>query len=591
MTTRILILACHNFQQEVSASIRAEGWIDVSCAEFASRCGRPPIGWDEIRALLPADCGHVLILGHACVRGLSEVPADFPQTRIVPLAQCFHLVAGETLVNEAIASGSYLITAAWLADWRGQINDMGFNPERAGDFFSDFAKELLLLDTGIDPDVVTRLADLQKHTNLPVRRIVVGLDYTRLLLVRLVAECRYEEARREALESRQRHARELADHVAAMDMLVQLAKTQNEESAVAAIENLFHMLFAPAALHYIRVEKEVPIQRNPIPADVHAAMTRLRNDHGWTPDGQGFMLRIARGEELMGLIAVDRLAFPAYRERYLNMALALTGVCGLSIENARNRKKLLESEKMASLSILVAGVAHEINTPIGVGLLAASSMQQQVRQLGQKFAERRMSQSDLRHYLDTAEASTDLVRRNLERVGQLTDAFRKVAIQGDAMEKGSIRLNDCVSDVIRGMGDRLPTERITVRVECEPTLEIKSMPAAWFSIFDNLIVNSLKHGFKNRQNGIIDIRITANQKRVRVDYHDDGSGLSPEVQARIFDPFFTTDLPDSMGLGMHLVYNLITHGLGGSIQCESEQGSGVSFHIEAPIETGAEVKQ
>jgi signal transduction histidine kinase len=583
MTTKLCILGCHNFHQEVGAGVTAEGWNDVVVVAFPARCGRPPVNWDELRPMVPADCGQVVVLGRACLKDLGEPPAGFPPTRVVPVAQCFHLVAGEALVNEAIAGGAYLITSAWLADWRGQLKTMGFAPEQAGEFFQDFARELVLLDTGLDPDATARLAELQETTKLPARRIAVGLDTVRLRLSRLVLEWRLAAAQDATKEQARRHAGELADYVAAMDMLVQLAKTQNEAEAIVTIEDLFRMLFAPAALYYLPVENTIPISRDPIPAGMDAALRSLRDDYAWTPNGDGFLLRIGRGEEVLGLVAVDRLAFPSYRERYLNMALAVTGICGLAIENARNRKKLLEAEKMASLGILVAGVAHEINTPLGVGLVASSSLQKQSRQLAQRFAARSMSQSDLEQYLESAESSTDLVRRNLERIGHLVDTFRQVAVDGIPLEKQTFRLKECLDDVIRSLGDRLPKEHIEVSIACDPELEVESVRSDWVSIFVNLIGNSLKHGFREREKGRIEIHIASDRKRLRVDYHDDGVGLAPKALARIFDPFFTTDLQHGMGLGMHLVYNLITHRMDGSIQCASQPGEGVRFHIDIPL--------
>lgn len=537
--------------------------------------------WDELRPLLPDECEQLVVLGCVCLDGLGDPPAGFPPTRTLRMEQCFHLVAGRQLVNQAM-DGGYLITPGWLADWRGNLKEMGFAPTDAGECFREFARELVLLDTGIDPETESRLDELREHLKLPIKRIPVGLEHTQLLLVRLVLEWRLEKERHAAQEQERRHASELADHVAAMDMLTRLAKTQQEAEAIAVIEELFRMLFAPTALHYLRVENEIHIPNQPIPAEMLTALRGLHADYAWTQDGCGFLLRIGRGDKVLGLIAIDRLAFPEYRERYVNMALTVTGVCGLAVENARNRKKILEAEKMASLGILVAGVAHEINTPIGVVLAAASTLQEQSRNLAFRFAERSMTQSDLKHYLESVESSTGLICRNLERIGHLTDAFRQVAVADQSLEKHMFRLRDCLDEVIRSLGDRLPAERISVNIQCDPELEIESLYGDWVSIFLNLIGNSLKHGFKGRERGVIDISIIIDQKRVRVTYHDDGVGLAPEVLVRIFDPFYTTDHQQGMGLGMHLVYNLITHRLGGTIHCESQPGQGVLFHIEVP---------
>jgi len=583
MTTKLCILNCHNFHKEVAGAIAAEGWDDVVTAEFPSRCGHPPINWDELRPLVPEECDQVMVLGRACMSELDESPDDFPPTRVVKVEQCFHLVAGQSLISEVIAGGAYIMTPGWLVDWPGQIKRLGFAPDQAAEFFSDFAKELLLLDTGTETDVESRLAELSEAVNLPARRIVVGLDFTRMLLAKLVLEWRLEREQRSCTESGQRHAGELADMVAAMDMLTQLAKTQNEDEAIGTIRELFQMLFAPKALHYLKVENDIPLPEQGTPAEMLDSMRTLADEYALTSDGKGFLLRIGRGDAMLGVIAIDGLSFPEYRDRYLNMALVVTGVCGLAIENARTRRKLIEAAKMASLGIMVAGVAHEINTPLGVGLTAASTLQKQGTDLAQRFGEQSMTQSDLEHYLESAGASSRLILDNLERIGHLIDTFRHVAVDGDATAaKQTFGLKDCIDEVIRSLGDRLPAERITIDIQCDPTLKIKSLRGDWATIFINLIGNSVKHGFKGREHGMINITVVSDAKKLQLEYRDDGVGLAPESLARIFDPFFSSDLQHGMGLGMYLVYNLITHRMGGDIQCESDLGQGVHFHIEVP---------
>lgn len=584
MSGKLGILCCRNFHAEISAAIVAEGFNDVVAVDFPARCGRPPVSWDELRELLPADCTQLIILGRSCLQGLGTPPAGFPATRLVPQQQCFHLVAGTQLVDDAISQGGYLITATWLADWRGQIQRMGFDPEHCSEFFQEFAKELVLLDTGLDPATPDRLIALKTAVNLPAKRILVGLDHTRLLLGKLVLEWRLNQAESAAQATSRRHAGELADHVAAMDMLVQLARTQRESEAIKAIEDLFQMLFAPAALHYLRVENSTQQASRPIPEAALQAMQALTLDHQWMPDQQGFLLRIAHGEATLGILAVERLAFPQYRARYLNMALAISGICGLAIDNARNRKRLLEAEKMASLGILVAGVAHEINTPLGVGLAAASTLRHHAQTLSEHFTARQMTQSELTQYLAMASSTTELIEQNLTRIGHLIDSFRQIALEGRAPDKHPLRLRACLEEVVRSLGERLPSERITLEIDCDPALEISSSPSDWASIFSNLIGNSLKHGFKDAASGLIRIAARDDGKKVTIDYFDDGRGMDGPVLEKVFDPFFTTDLQQGMGLGMHLVYNLITQRMAGSIQCASAPGQGTHFHIEIPQE-------
>lgn len=577
------ILGCHNFHREVDAAIAAEGWADVSAIAFPARCGRPPLSWDELRALLPNDCAQLVVVGRACMQGLGEAPAGFPPVRLVPQQQCFNIVADPCLVNEAIGEGGYLLTPGWLANWREHVAEMGFTPETAGSFFQDFARKLVLFDTGIDAAAKTQLAELASAVGLPAKRIAVGLDRVRMLLKSVVLDGRLDQERRLRIEAERHHQRELADRVSALDLLGQLARAREETEAIAAIEDVFRMLFAPESWHYLRVEQELPLADPGVPDDVFAALGELRSPWAWTPSGRGFMLRIAHGEHRLGLIAVDGFAFPEFRERYLNLALAISGVCALAIDNARTHKQLVEAERMASLAVLVAGVAHEINTPVGVGLAAASILETQSAGLAQRFAERHMTQSDLTTYLSAAQEEAGLIRSNLERIGSLIDAFRQVAVQGRLPERRRFRLGALFRDILATQGEQLAARNIEVVLDCDNGLEIESVAADWTSILSNLVTNSLQHGFRNRGRGRIAIGVAATTTQLRIDYADDGRGMTDTARARIFDPFFTTDMQNGMGLGMHLVYNLVTHRFGGSITCASEPDKGAQFHIEVPL--------
>lgn len=582
MSTTLAILGCHNFQSEVEAAIAAEGWDDVMAAEFPARCGRPPMGWDEFRALLPADCSRVVVMGRACLGTLADAPTGFPPVTLLRQAQCFHMVASPALVDQAIADGGYLITPGWLKDWRGHLAEMGFQPESAGEFFKDFASRLVLLDTGIDPLCAARLDEFAAVVQLPATRIPVGLDHIRMLLAKVVLEARLERESRQRQEEERRHRRESADHVSAMDLLARLARTQNEDDAVAAIEDVFRMLFAPERCLYQRVtDARVPGDGH-IPAELLTAMRDLQGAWAWTPAGDGFLLRIAREDQTLGLIAVERLAFPEFRERYLNLALAMSGVCALAIDNARTHKRLVEIEKMASLGVLVAGVAHEINTPLGIGLTATSTLQQQSSDIAKRFAARQMTQANLQGYLDATGEELLLVRSNLERIGSLVDAFRQVAVLGGTPTRRRIALQTVINQVLASLGTQMIAAGVTANVDCEASIEINGVHADWVAIFTNLITNSLRHGFGDRGHGRIELRVAHSNGKLDIDYADDGAGMGAEARKRVFDPFFSTDLQHGMGLGMHLVYNLVTQRMGGSITCTSEPGSGSQFHIEVP---------
>jgi signal transduction histidine kinase len=582
MTPRLCIFSCDNFHLEVAACVRAEGWADVVSTEFPARCGRPPIAWDELQNVLPQDCTQVILFGRACLGALGPAPASFPPVQRLIKEQCFHLIASPTLVDTAIAEASYLMSPGWLRNWRSHVAEQGFTPETAGDFYRDFAKQLVLLDTGVEPDVARYAEEFACVTGLPLQRLAVGLDHMRLLLGNAVLEWRLAQSLADSQQHDRSHGAELADHVCAMDLLGRLTQLRQEAEVIAAIEDLFRMLFAPRLVQYQRFEASQRSAAQSVPSWLQSQALSPHSPYVWTTDGNGFALLFAHDGQEVGRITIDGLAFCQYRERYLNLALAMSGVCALALESARTRKRLVEAEKMASLGVMVAGIAHEINTPVGVSVLAASTVQRDTQKLAQSFAERRMTQSSLQTYLSDAQSQNGLILSNLQRVGTLIDAFRQVAVNGLPQTTSPVRLSRCIKDVIASLGDRINGQQFQVRIDCDEMLAIESYPGDWASIFTNLIANSLQHGFKGQEKGQVDISVIQDSKKLLITYADDGVGLTPEGRKRIFDPFFTTDLQNGMGLGMHLVYNLVTQRMGGTITCPEPIANGAIFQIEVP---------
>ncbi len=271
-----------------------------------------------------------------------------------------------------------------------------------------------------------------------------------------------------------------------------------------------------------------------------------------------------------------------YTQAQVELAQANLRLQAANTTLKETQKKLVEAEKMASLGVLVAGVAHEINTPLGVCLSAASALQDESSAVSANFSRRSMTHADLTRYLEASSERAVLIGRNLERMARLIDSFRQLAVGGKSRERQSCRLRECLDGVAGSLGDRMLAIGAVLTIDCPTELLVEGSTEDWSNIFSNLLDNSLKHGFKARAQGHIDIRVTHDTKSLRVDCCDDGVGLTPESVGRIFDPFFTTDLQHGAGLGMHLVYNLVTQRLGGSITCVSTPGNGVCLHIEVP---------
>lgn len=249
----------------------------------------------------------------------------------------------------------------------------------------------------------------------------------------------------------------------------------------------------------------------------------------------------------------------------------------------RAQRQLVESEKLAALGGLVAGVAHEINTPLGVGVTAASHLQSETERLARRVEQSKMTRQDLADFLEQARQSSDLVLRNLERASQLVRSFKQVAVDQSSEQRRSIHLREYLAEILTSLRPRMKKARSQVEIECPDTLTMDTYPGALYQIIVNLVINSLVHGFGDAEDGRIRIQAKLVESEVWIDYSDDGVGMSESVRRRVFEPFFTTRRGSGgSGLGLHIVYNLATQVLRGTVECESSPGQGTHFRLVLP---------
>lgn len=245
---------------------------------------------------------------------------------------------------------------------------------------------------------------------------------------------------------------------------------------------------------------------------------------------------------------------------------------------------LVESEKMAALGGLVAGVAHEINTPVGIGVTAASFLEMKTKELAALLAGGRLKRSDLEKYIKRATETADSILNNLNRAADLIKSFKQVAVDQTAEERRSFFLKAYIDKVLLSLRPSYKRTRHTLQVACPAELELFSYPGAFSQIISNLVMNSMIHGFEGIPAGRIAIEVSLADGDLLLRYSDNGKGMPPAVAKKIYEPFFTTKrVPDGTGLGMHIVYNLVTQVLGGKIVCASTEGEGTVFTISIPL--------
>jgi signal transduction histidine kinase len=256
----------------------------------------------------------------------------------------------------------------------------------------------------------------------------------------------------------------------------------------------------------------------------------------------------------------------------------------ITLENLQKTQlQLIQSEKLASLGGLVAGVAHEINTPVGISVTAASNLAEETQEMADKYKANKISRAEFKDYLNTANQSAKLILSNMERAASMVQSFKQVSVDQSTEQKRKFKLKEYSEDVIRSLYPRLKGKKIKINLDMDYQLELNSYPGAFSQILTNLILNSLVHGFEGKSQG--NIEITAQQKNgeLEINYRDDGKGIPESNLNKIFDPFFSTDKKAGTGPGLHIVYNLVNQKLQGTITCSSKKKKGVDFKIIIPF--------
>ncbi|RJP81969.1 MAG: hybrid sensor histidine kinase/response regulator [Desulfobacteraceae bacterium] len=245
---------------------------------------------------------------------------------------------------------------------------------------------------------------------------------------------------------------------------------------------------------------------------------------------------------------------------------------------------LIRSEKMAALGGLVAGVAHEINTPVGIGVTASSFLAMETRKMAERMAKKEIQMDDMQKYISIASEATAIIENNLKRAGDLIQSFKQVGVDQSSKDRRFFRCREYLDMVLLSLRPKLKKGRHQVIVDCPEFLEIDSYPGVFSQIITNFVINSLIHGFHGESQKIIHISLSQEGERLRFTYKDNGKGMSRECVEKVFEPFFTTKRNSGgTGLGLHIVYNLVTQVLQGTIQCTSRPDEGAEFTITAPL--------
>lgn len=256
-----------------------------------------------------------------------------------------------------------------------------------------------------------------------------------------------------------------------------------------------------------------------------------------------------------------------------------------SLEHLKDtQEQLIQSEKFAALGELVAGVAHEINTPLGIGITLATFVEDKHQRIAKLFENGQLSKNELKEYNDAVSEALGVMVSSLNRSAEIISSFKNVAGEQSALELRHFKVRDYFEDVLQNLKPRLKKTPHEVVLLCDPELVIFHYPGAFSHLLTNFIVNSLVHGFTEETPGHMTIEFSKKENSCQLVYSDDGAGISSQHLTHIFDPFYTTKKGQgSTGLGLHIVHNIVTQNLNGKISLVTSEGHGVRFTIDFPL--------
>jgi PAS domain S-box-containing protein len=246
---------------------------------------------------------------------------------------------------------------------------------------------------------------------------------------------------------------------------------------------------------------------------------------------------------------------------------------------------LIEAEKLAALGRLVAGVSHEINSPVGISLTVASSLELKSAAFAVEVKRGNLRRSMLNDFLEDVQTASSQLLTNLKRAAELIQSFKQVAVDPSYLSQRSFELAEFVEQVAEGLRSSLQRSNLTLDVDCQPGLVMDSYPGPLGQVLTNLLLNSVIHAFPEGKGGELGIKArTLGRANVEIVVSDNGCGMGLDVRRQAFNPFFTTRRSEgNVGLGLHIVHNIVTNRLGGRLSLDSERGEGTKIRILLPL--------
>ncbi len=587
MSRSLRLLVCHHYLKEVRDVLQACGYDEVRVSCYPARCLQPSPALSEgERAALEAFRNRsrdedLMLLGFCCIGQAAGVLDALRPTRVHALDSCFSLFINSKKVRRLQAEGAYILTPGWLDEWRGRIEDWGFDRQTAREFFRESVARFVLLDTGVSENSRSEFEEFVDFLGRPGETIDVGLEILEHHVRGVVLEWRLDCLRRESREAGGRTDARLAEQAMALDLLAELTRTMGEEEAADKVMDIFSMLTGAGRVDLVLGSEDTvallrSTQREPVsPSDAAECLASIRPGEAYSIHPDGFSIRIRFRDLDLGVLAVRQLPLPDRCSDYVNLALSVINLCALAISNARTEtarrraeqellSKAQELERSnADLSQFAYVVSHDLREPLRTvsGFLSIL-----LRKHGAQLDEGAVG------YVQQAVAGTQRMERFIRDLLQYSRAGSR------AVTLVPVALGEVLASVLQSLQAAIQDSGAVVDVPNDMPLVLGHA-----GLLEQLFLNLISNAIKFRQDALPEIRITVLPCNGdwEISIADNGVGFDMSDSERIFRLFqrlHTTREYEGTGIGLAVCRRIVERH-GGRIWAESEKGKGSTFRF------------
>lgn len=294
----------------------------------------------------------------------------------------------------------------------------------------------------------------------------------------------------------------------------------------------------------------------------------------------GFPISFKNGE-YFGTICLLDSNEKIYSQTQIRLLNEFKNAIETDLEQICTYIHLVKLEKMAGLGELVAGITHEINTPLGIGVTAITHFQEITKDLQNKFNKEEMSLEDFSTFIETSNELSNIIYTNLSKADSLVKSFKQISVDQSIQDKREFNLKEYLEEILLSISSIINKTNIKIECTCDKDISIYADAGSFSQIISNLIINSLTHAYEKEEEGTISIFCEKQDKELIIIYKDNGKGINKKNIKKIFEAFFTTNRKNGgTGLGLHMIYNIINQTFNGSIICKSEENKGLEFIIK-----------